>query len=403
MSWPTMPLRHALVLMTKGCTPPYSDHAATPVITQAVVQDGRLDEEAMLMTSEPAIRLAIAEPGDTLVTTLGNGTLGRVAIATREGCAVDSNVLILRPDRSKVEPRWLYYSLRARRPELVSKLPIGATNQLAIRPSDIGRLSISTPPLPEQRAIANSLDVETARMDLLLERKGAMLRLLDEHWAALRFGATLGARDHDHWVQLRHIADVQAGAAFPHTHQGAHEGAIPYVKVGDLSRVDDRERITGAANYVSPEIAALLGSPILPSGTIVLPKIGAALLTNRRAVLSEPSCLDQNVMGVTVQQGSPDFVFYCLASMDLGALSTPGPVPLLNEAAARAIKLPWPPPGVQVGVSRRLNQWARRNGAIRRRLAAQQELLRERRRAIIAAAVAEQYDAEEGALECDTA
>lgn len=119
----------------------------------------------------------------------------------------------------------------------------------------------------------------------------------------------------------------------------------------------------------------------------MLPKIGAALLKNRRAVLSEPSCLDQNVMGITVHTGSPAFVYYCLASIDLGDRSTPGPVPLLNEEAALAVRIPWPPREEQDAIVRELDA---RSEAIRTPVGAidrQITLLKERRRALITAAV----------------
>jgi type I restriction enzyme S subunit len=124
----------------------------------------------------------------------------------------------------------------------------------------------------------------------------------------------------------------------------------------------------------------------------VLPKIGAALLTNRRAILSEPSCLDQNVMGITVHTGNSAFVYYCLASIDLGDRSTPGPVPLLNEEEAKAVRIPWPPGDAQDAIVRELDARSHATRAPTAAIDRQIALLRERREALITAVVSGRVD-----------
>ena len=255
------------------------------------------------------------------------------------------------------------------------------------------------PPLATQRDIADYLDRETARIDALIVGKRRMVELLEERWVALQRHLTRVGESPAEWdsVQLRRVARLQAGATFPHENQGDANGTIPYVKVGDLANVDKDDRLRRVSNRVAPETATALRSPVLPPGTIVLPKIGAALLTNRRAVLSEPSCLDQNVMGVTVHAGQPRFVYYCLASIDLGELSTPGPVPLLNEEAALSVRIPWPSIEEQEMVVKELDAYRIAAKAPADVIGKQIDLLQERRQALITAAVTGQLDIPEAA------
>jgi type I restriction enzyme S subunit len=260
-------------------------------------------------------------------------------------------------------------------------------------------ISLVVPPTATQEAIANYLDCETARIDALISAKRRMVELLEERWVAVRRRLTRVGESPSEWgsVQLRRIARLQAGAAFPHENQGDDSGTIPYVKVGDLASVDKDDRLMGASNRVSPVVATALRSPILPSGTIVLPKIGAALLTNRRALLSEPSCLDQNVLGVTVYAGQSRFVYYCLSSIDLGNLSTPGPVPLLNEETALSVRIPWPQIKEQNAVVRALDAHRAEAKTPLDVIVRQLDLLQERRQALITAAVTGQLDIAEAA------
>lgn len=291
-----------------------------------------------------------------------------------------------------IEPRYLAYFV---------DLPLRAINDVTyfttvkhLSSADLMNEAIPLPTVPEQRAIADYLDTESARIDALIAKKRRMIELLHERRSEVSQVLTgsspvLAASQ---GTQLRRVARLQAGAAFPHIRQGESGGELPYVKVGDLSNVDQGGYLQGAANRVSRNVAAALRSPVLPVGTIVLPKIGAALLTNRRAILSEPSCLDQNVMGVTVEIGNPRFVFHCLSCVDLGLLSTPGPVPLLNEDVALSVRLPWPSEAEQQRIAGRLDRLRAQHlvliGATNRQI----DLLAEHRRALITAAVTGELD-----------
>lgn len=287
---------------------------------------------------------------------------------------------------SGISPRYLLYALRAR-PEQIRERMTGSTHKTIYMP-DIETLTAPLPSTNEQQAITDLLDVETERIDATIARKERIAALLIERWAVVRGQLTmLGEPCLQACVQIRRIASVQAGAAFPHDTQNDPSGTIPYLKVRDLTTVDEFGYVRQAKNHVTDEVARSLRSPVLPPETIVLPKIGAALLTNRRAILAMPSCLDQNVMGVIVKEGNPRYVYHCLSSIDLGELSTPGPVPLLNEDAALSVRIAWPSKPEQDQLVETLDRLEAQN---RRPLAALQRqiaLLQERRQALITAAV----------------
>ena len=346
------------------------------------------EPEATVFASAPSRARRLVRQGDTIISTVR--TYLRAVWPVRDSATdlvVSTGFAVLTPTRS-IDSRYLGWLIQS---DVVVEEVVAhsaGVSYPAINPSDIGTVRVPLPPLARQRAIADYLDRETARIDALIEKKQRMISLLEERWATLRRDLT-GIGTSRRWdsVQLRRVARLQAGAAFPHEYQGDPTGTIQYVKVGDLASIDGDFRLQGAVNRVTSDVAALLRSPVLPVGTIVLPKIGAALLTNRRAILSEPSCLDQNVMGVTVYEGEPVFVFHALASIDLGELSTPGPVPLLNEDAALSVRIPWPSVGEQRQLVEELNQ---RRAAILAPSAAidrQILLLAEHRQALITAAV----------------
>ena len=178
-----------------------------------------------------------------------------------------------------------------------------------------------------------------------------------------------------------------AGTAFPDDEQGRGDGPIPYFKVADFNHPENGEYLTAAENTVTPVVARALHSPLYPAGAVVFPKIGAALLSNRRRLLAKASCTDQNVMGLVVGRGHPRFYYYLLQSFDFGRLRMPGPVPLLNEADAASILVPVPPDEEQSAIVTHLDA---RAASVRHALGAlehQRSRLHERRAALITAAV----------------
>lgn len=370
--------------------PPVLSDNGVPIIRATNINRGRILASDLIraeIDDLPLDRAPLLQLGEVLVVRSGAYTGDSARITEDWVGAAPGYDLRVTPSQA-LDSRFLAYTLLGQ--HAIDQIDIAKSRaaQPHLNAEDLGNLDVLRLPIAGQRAIADYLDCETARIDALLAAKRQLLAALHGRWTSLIHHRTVGSLRSTPQVQLRRIAALQAGAAFPHVEQGDSDGTIPYVKVGDLSNVDEHDELLGAANRVTATVAAMLRSPVLPAGTIVLPKIGAALLTNRRAVLAEPSCLDQNVMGVTVTVGSPRFVYYCLAATDLGLLSTPGPVPLLNEDAARALHVPWPADEVQQQVAAELDAYRLAMRAPVAHLTKQLELLAERRQALITAAVA---------------
>ncbi|HEV2462249.1 MAG TPA: restriction endonuclease subunit S [Acidobacteriaceae bacterium] len=99
---------------------------------------------------------------------------------------------------------------------------------------------------------------------------------------------------------LAEVSLVLSGYGFPEHLQGNSEGDLPFYKVGDISEAWKRgdSFLRRAEHYLSLEEAERLKARPFPPGTTVFAKIGAAIGLNRRALLSEPSLVDNNMMGL---------------------------------------------------------------------------------------------------------
>lgn len=195
----------------------------------------------------------------------------------------------------------------------------------------------------------------------------------------------------EHWDvrPLKRLALLKAGAGFPHEEQGVSGEALPFYKVGALGQVADRDALSESENSVSRETARRLRAFVFPPGTIVLAKIGAALMLSRLRLLSREACIDNNMMGVVPAASTVDggFLRYSMQLVRFDLLANPGAVPSLSEGALAAYPLPIPSVPEQHALLAFLD---RETAKIDTLVAEQQRLialLKEKRQAVISQAV----------------
>ena len=201
-----------------------------------------------------------------------------------------------------------------------------------------------------------------------------------------------------HWdvVPLKRIGEFSGGAGFPVSAQGTTDKKIIFVKVSDMNRPGNERRIVSAANTVSREVARSLGARVFEPNSIIFPKVGGALLTNKRRIVVRETCIDNNLMGCVVTGADPEFTFRMLAWLDFARMAKPGPVPAISEGEVREIRVAVPPLSEQTAIVRFLDHADRR---IRRYISAKQNLialLEEQKQAIIHQAVTGQIDVRTG-------
>lgn len=95
------------------------------------------------------------------------------------------HLALLRPLKQKMDGAFLFRCLQAKPIRIQLDLAANGVTRFGIPKSDIGTMTLPVPPLPQQRAIANYLDLETARLDALVAAKERVLGLLAEKRRAL--------------------------------------------------------------------------------------------------------------------------------------------------------------------------------------------------------------------------
>ena len=135
---------------------------------------------------------------------------------------------------------------------------------------------------------------------------------------------------------LGEVAEVRSGWGFPNKYQGQTDGVYPFYKVRDMTLSGNERFMHHSENYVSQEIAELLRCKPAPSGSIIFPKIGAAIATEKRRVLTVNSCYDNNVMALIPSEKLADgYLWLVFSGISLMSFVTgEGAVPSIRKGAA---------------------------------------------------------------------
>jgi len=161
------------------------------------------------------------------------------------------------------------------------------------------------------------------------------------------------------WVycSVSQVCDVASG----NTPAGVFDavrpnGALPWFKVGDMNHSDNQQVMHHADSWLSESDARALGLRIFPPRTLLFPKRGGAIATNKKRVLDRPGCADLNVMGITPCEVVDDYFRVWFDSVDLGKLSDGSNVPQINHKDIDPLPLPLPPRGEQQRIVAEVDQ-----------------------------------------------
>nr|WP_010400561.1 restriction endonuclease subunit S [Paracoccus sp. TRP] len=318
--------------------------------------------------------------------------LAKVAAPDFDGhCSGEA--LVVRPKRNLCSS-FLFYLMA--NPEFVNAVDASTYGAKMPRASwhFIGNMTFSLPDLPTQKTIADFLDLETARIELLIEKKRQLVARLAEREKALlhlMFSQIKAKR----W-RTRHLGNLRNGAGFPVELQGNPNEDIAFFKVKHLKTFGLDAAITATEDTVSAETARKLRATVFPVGTIVFAKIGAALLLGRFSMIGRPACLDNNMAAFVPNKRmiDADFCLLALSQIDMATMVQPGAVPSLSTEAFYSYELPLPSLEEQQELVSRFRSERATLSSIADATKTSIERLREFRAALITAAVTGQINPE---------
>ncbi|GJE73370.1 restriction endonuclease subunit S [Methylorubrum podarium] len=308
----------------------------------------------MKFSAAPSRARRIVRDGDILVSTVRPYLRSFCRIrSTSNDLIASTGFAVVRP-RSGVDSEFLSQHVLSQWfvNHLIPRMK--GSNYPAVSADDVGDYRLLLPPTAEQRRVANilsSVDEAIHSTQAAIEqtrtvKQAVIQRLLLRGIGHTRFKQTEIGAIPEGWT-ARPVAEVcrlSGGAGFPIKYQGHRGLPYPFVKISDMNTPGNQRIVRRAANTIDDNIAKSIKSRPFPAGTLIFPKVGAALLTNKRRILGQVSFVDNNIMTASAgTEVDANFLFHLFCRIDLSEHVQTGAVPSVNQRAVGSIVVPLPP------------------------------------------------------------
>ncbi|GAA2834206.1 restriction endonuclease subunit S [Kitasatospora sp. CM 4170] len=297
---------------------------------------GAYDRGAGSTETIKAKRLFRAHEGDFVFNRIDtqNGAFDVVPAELHGALATNEFPLyVLDPDRLLPRFLLLYFQQRSVLRQ-IDTMRAGSEGRSRWKETDFEAWRIPLPPLSEQRRIIDVMAAVDAQIQALQEEFHRSL--------SLRVALFLSSADLQE-VSIEHVANVSQGKALPKSVQGEQSGELSWFKIADMVGLGNEDGYTCAETRLPPEQVKSLKGIAVPAGSVVFPRVGAAVLTEKKRILDVDAAVDENHLVLTPKEGVlPECLLAATESIRLAELVQPGAVPSLNMGLIRRARIPWP-------------------------------------------------------------
>jgi type I restriction enzyme S subunit len=279
--------------------------------------------------------------GDCLISRLPD-PVGRSCILpeSNERMITAVDCTIVRFDQKQMLPA--FFNLYSQSDEYLSAVAkeCTGTTRSRISRSNLALTPVPVPPLPEQQRIVGILDesfeaITTAKANT--EKNLQNARDIFERYLQNVF--TQRGRG---WVEatIGTVCTLKSGTTVPVAMERS-EGDMPYVKVAEMTMPANREGVTTSIRFLNRSDVKL--SWVIPTGAVIFPKRGGAILTNKKRLALVDMCADLNIMSVIPSDKlTPDFLYLYFLTVDMRKLGTGSSIPQINNYDIAPLPISFP-------------------------------------------------------------
>ena len=333
-------------------TSEYLKHGDYFLITGTDFESGKIKWEKSVYVSKRRYdqdKNIQIEKNDILITK--DGTIGKVAFIydnPPKPATLNSGIFVIRPKNGAYDPLFVFYLFNSSFFRIfLNKLMAGSTINHLYQKDFINFLIPLPPTIAEQCTIArvlSDIDRLIESLDKLIEKKklikkGTMQELLT---GKKRLPGFTGE-----WVRkkLVEVGFCKSGSGFPLKYQNVKQGNYPFFKVSDMARKENLIFLKRPNNWISEDIREKIKATTFPKHSIIFAKIGAAVFLERKKILLQESCIDNNMMGFIVNNSKADYMFmyYLFNSISLSELVELTALPSISKDNIENIEFAIPP------------------------------------------------------------
>ena len=275
-----------------------------------------------------------------------------------EPCFIGADgVKLLKVINKDFNPRFVYYNILAK--------PI--ENQGYARHFKfLKEIQFTEKTLSVQTNIVTELDTIQSAID----NKKQQLSLLDEAVKS-EFVEMFGDLDCN-IKTIEQTCTMKSGTTFSKDEEN-DSGEIFYIKVSGMNLPENDKYIKTSLSFVSRKVA---GKTIIPANSIIFPKRGGAIGTNKKRITEQEICIDLNTMAVTPSNElNIQYLYQYFQNLDMGKLYNGSTVPQINNKDIGPLKIKVPPLELQQQFAAFVQQIDKSKFVVKQQIADLQELL----------------------------
>ena len=191
------------------------------------------------------------------------------------------------------------------------------------------------PPKSEQKRLAELLWAA----DEIIEKEKRSFKLIENLYFSIISSIFSNQKK---YCDLGALCYIKSGFAFPLKYQGHKDMPIPFFKVSDMNNISNKYEMQVSENYVNESILKSIKGQVFPVGSLVFPKIGATIHTDKKRLLAIESIVDNNIMVLIPNKEllNPYFLFYFFNTFKLADIINTGAVPTISAETVRSIQIP---------------------------------------------------------------
>jgi type I restriction enzyme S subunit len=304
-----------------------------PVINAGNLTDSGIDQSSLNYISRERFDLlggGKVKEGDILFCL--RGSLGKSAIVQgiSEG-AIASSLVIVRPDEGLDRDYLQAYFKSHLCESMIEKYDNGAA-QPNLSSKSLKKFQLPLPPLNEQQRIVAKLDALFTRIDTAITHLQETLKLSKALFASEANALFEQLAEEFGVVSLASVVKINSGIALPKIFKDWNSsGPIPFYKVAQMN--NDARIMKDAEITFDVDVARKNRIKIFPKGSVLIPKRGGAILTDKKRLLVEDASYDSNVMGLKADEKtiSDEFLYRFMLSIHLGDYIDTAVIPQINN------------------------------------------------------------------------
>lgn len=250
------------------------------------------------------------------------------------GCLVTGDFPIFVADRGRLLPEYMRAVFQSPNFQKEASLrAVGTTERRRLKEPDFLAMQVALPSPSEQRRIVDVMAAVDAQIKSVAEELDRLL--------PLRIRLFLDSDDLQA-VTIEQLADVSQGKALPKAVQGQRTGDVSWFKIADMTGPGNEDGYMLADTRLAREHVSRLKGAVVATGSVVFPRVGAAVLTEKKRVLDVEGAVDENHLVLTPKEGvSSECLLAAVESIRLSELVQTGAVPSLNMGLIRKAQIPW--------------------------------------------------------------